>query len=285
MKKWHLLNHQIILWPPHGFLKGSQMVLRNGVRWLKFVVFSIKEFRTNSFQKINNLWLLMHCFANLMIFHFTPKPDWQLCYSVNKPPNDISPTWISLKRRILLRASLPIGAQVGSASISVPPVPPVSRNCNNISRHEDHKRRASRFVKHRKIFRFLAHFNRKQGSGSWYLQPTHCTIKGKSLKTPMHLHCLIPPKWVFQWSLENGVKMQSQMQRNSDCLWLDDNFRCFSLVPQDFLAWRTYWNVWTITQIRLIHLFFHQTAVVVQIQQVVETKPPHFIQNGIVMSL
>ncbi len=107
-------NHLVAAsWIP---VSGSQM-LRNGVRWLRFVVFLIKEFRTNYFQKINNLWLLMHCFVNLMIFHFTPKPDWQLCYSVNKPPNDISPTWISFKRRILLRASLPIGAQVGSASI------------------------------------------------------------------------------------------------------------------------------------------------------------------------
>ena len=38
-------------------------------------------------------------------------------------------------------------------------------------------------------------------SGHYITNPKQCTINGKSLKFTIHLHCLMPPKYVIQWSL------------------------------------------------------------------------------------
>ena len=38
-------------------------------------------------------------------------------------------------------------------------------------------------------------FEGQYSQGSLYYQPKQCTFKGKSPKSTIHLHCLIPPKW------------------------------------------------------------------------------------------
>lgn len=65
---------------------------------------------------------------------------------------------------------------------------------------------------------FLTFF---QTRGSLHYQRKQGTIKKKSIKTPMHLQCLIPPTWVMQRSLKQVVNQPSITQL----------FSCSSILP------------------------------------------------------
>ena len=58
---------------------------------------------------------------------------------------------------------------------------------------------------------FRIHFEIHSQQGSSYYQPNKCTVQGKYLKHSIHLHCLIPPKLVIQWSLHKWQCLQNSI--------------------------------------------------------------------------